>query len=213
MTTTASFFIRAVALAGVLLAASQPLRAQSLAGQIYVFEDLNDGNSGKADFYVVNATRATLTGSVVNWTFSSAWPVPFQVAPWNAIANTGVDLSTKAGNGYLQVTISGSAGSATVYVTNNTQDHVNEVWWTLSGSGSGWTTSISRVVDPTSGACAYTSMYTAAIFGTAYAVTLTKAFWNDKENQNEISKVVLMVSEILPGTAGKIYKACQAFTP
>ncbi len=215
MTTSPTIRTLALALASttILLAAALPAAAQeNPPGQIQVYADEHDGETATADFYVVNNTRQTLAVSPDSaWPFSGFGSITI-VQPWGVAASTGVDLSEQHGHKFITFDIQTNPAMKFDLV-NVTDAHDKLVFWQLTDDASYpgyWIITGDPNPRPLgSGACTYTTELSTAIANNVFAITLTKAFGSDKENTKVRSKVILMVSEILP--SGPTYQGCQAF--
>jgi len=220
---------RATALAGALmatlfLAAALPASAQDTRpGAIMVSSGYSaDKPTDTADFYIVNNSRRAVGLDVdPAWIFPPNFPqyiLQGSIEPWGVLASMGVDLSPHqaALNHPFTVTMGlPQSGSVAIKIAYWNFSNKNEIDWQIQDAttgGGGWM--IAGTQTPSfsglSGACAYTTNNSTAIFNDYYAVTLTKAYGGDKLNTKVRSKVILMISEIVP-SGQATYKNCQVF--
>jgi len=212
MRKVASILARGVALATLLLACAGPALGQDTdPGVIWAWSP-GPGTSQTADFYVVNNTRSPISITSAGWTLPHPFSKP--VPSWQVGASMGVDLTHKANQGSLRFDIGGSSsGPGSVYITNMTEDHRDDVWWELSGADSSWQrTQLPPQQDPVSGACAFTGDWATAMYNSKYAVTLMNASWDDAGKYSKNWKMVLVFSEFPVDGSGKviqIFQNCQ----
>jgi len=208
-----SGLVREATLACIVLAASlRALGQSSTPGEIQVYANEHDGETGTADFYVFSYTSETVSFSSSGWTLDK--PFPPSIDPWGTVASTDVDLSRKRGLGHLQFAI----GNSAIYIQNNSRDKSDVVYWQLFSDYS-WTIQAGGAhppdeppkVDPKSGACTYTNFQSTAGFSASYSAALTKSFWYDNEKDKRKSKVVLVIGENTPGSSGQAYQNCWFF--
>ena len=196
---------RAVLLASILLAAALPALAQDTnAGMIWAY--VHDGGTTH-DVYVVNYTRSPISITTTGWSL----PFPSASVPaWGTIAMPGLDTSKGSNGGVVAFTIGGSQ----VTITNSTESHRDDVWWTLSGDFSFTKGDLPATVDRGSGACAFTDDYSTAMYSDKYSVLLANESWYDAEKGSGNWKMVLLFTEIVKDASGEVvrsYQNCRDF--
>ncbi len=205
MTKSSPIRPRAVLLVSILLAAALPALAQDTnAGQIWAYYP----DWGKThDVYIVNYTRSPISIATNDWSL----PLPSNSVPaWGTIAMPGLDTSKGYNGGFVTFSI----GSSHVTITNSTEKHVDDVFWTLTGDFSFTTGDLPATVDPASGACAFTDDFSTAMYSDKYSVLLANEGWDDADKGSGNWKMVLLFTEIVKDASGKVvqsYQNCMDF--
>lgn len=213
LATFVATFVAAVA----CLAGAAPVLAQSTdPGEIFVWQ--SGYKPSTSDIYLVNFTSSPITLHTEGFSFINGgdWRSA-TIDPWATVGWTGIDTNFTNSSDYMAFYLDGcGSGGATCGFDIDNKPEKGQTLWQLTDESTApgaWTFAAhgSPKTDARSGACAYTSDSTAAIYNDRYAVVMTQQFATDGKNATT-SKLVVFVSEIVPAASGQpSYQACGTF--